>query len=280
MENATKALLIAAGVFLAIMLITLLMMGYTQISGYYKQQSELLTTEQKDKFNKQFQNYNRKDIRGNELISLMNKVIDYNTSESYENGTNYERIKVTISMGSSILIKDNFMPRNGSSESIISSIITNTNETGSNYDKDKALVKITNTPSELIQESKIIYNNDDYVTDTQLQKLTMELDRILIDENGVGNQEIENRRIRKQIIKSVLKIEISTDSLYRTQGADQDKMVTIRKIASQYYQYTQFKRAKFECIEMKHDANTGRVVEMNFKVQTKNQNGQEVVQFD
>lgn len=276
MENATKALLIAAGVFLAIMLLTLLMMGYTKISEYYKQQSELLTEEQMDKFNKQFQNYDRKDIRGNELISLMNKVIDYNTSESYDNEKNYERIKVTISLGDSSIIEQ-FM-YNVSDEKLIKGEITNTNGLGSNYNKDNELVKITNTPTELIQ--KAANANINNVTDTQLQKLTMEISRLCVDENGNSNQQTEDRRIRKQVIKSILKMEISTDNLYRTQGNDQKKVEVIREIACQYYQYTQFKRAKFECIEMKHDENTGRVVEMNFKVQTKNQNGQEVVQFD
>lgn len=276
MENATKALLIAAGVFLAIMLVSLLMMGYTQISGYYKQQSELRTEEQMDKFNKQFQNYNRKDIRGNELISLMNKVIDYNTSEAYADGTNYERIKVTISIGDTSII-DQFM-YNKSGEEIIKNVITNTNEANNNYEKDRELVKITNTPSELIQKAENVDIHN--ITDTQLQKLTMEISRILVNEDGNGNQQTEDRRIRKQLIKSILKMEISTDSFYKTQGDDQEKVKVIREIVSQYYQYTQFKRAKFECVEMIHDTETGRVVEMNFKVQTKNQNGQEVVQFD
>lgn len=277
MENATKALLIAGGIFLAIMLITLLMMGYTQISEYYKQQSELLTTEQMDKFNKQFQGYNRKDIRGNELISLMNKVIDYNTSQSYQDENNYKRIKLTISIGGSSIIEQFMYDK--SNEKIIDNVITNTNGVGSNYDKDRELVKITNTSLDLIQKATDAGIND--ITDTQLQKLTMEISRILIDESKTGNQESEDRRIRKQVLKSILKLDIATDDKYRTQGYDnQNKIETIKNIVIQYYQYTQFKRAKFECTSMEYDANTGRVIEMNFKVQTKNQNGQEIVQFN
>lgn len=56
----------------------------------------------------------------------------------------------------------------------------------------------------------------------------------------------------------------------------QEKIDTIKDIVSQYYQYTQFKRAQFECKEVKVDTGTKRVVEMNFEVKTKN--GQ--VQFD
>ena len=50
----------------------------------------------------------------------------------------------------------------------------------------------------------------------------------------------------------------------------QDKINTIKNIVSQYYQYTQFKRAQFECKEVKVDTGTKRVVEMNFEVKIKN----------
>ena len=104
MENITKALLMAAGMLLAVLILSLLVMAYNKLSGYYEQSQELLTAEQLDKFNKQFQNYaGRKDIRGNELISLMNKIIDYNESESYQVGTNYEPIKVKITIGENLV---------------------------------------------------------------------------------------------------------------------------------------------------------------------------------
>lgn len=56
----------------------------------------------------------------------------------------------------------------------------------------------------------------------------------------------------------------------------QGKIDTIKNIVSQYYQYTQFKRAQFECKEVKIDTETRRVVEMNFEVKIKNGH----VQFD
>lgn len=60
----------------------------------------------------------------------------------------------------------------------------------------------------------------------------------------------------------------------------QEKIKIIKNIVSQYYQYTQFKRALFECTDVNMDNETKRVVEMNFKVKTKKQNDTEVVQFD
>ena len=43
MENATKALLIAAGVLIGIIILSMLLLGYNQISNYYQQKSDNLS---------------------------------------------------------------------------------------------------------------------------------------------------------------------------------------------------------------------------------------------
>ena len=60
----------------------------------------------------------------------------------------------------------------------------------------------------------------------------------------------------------------------------QDKIEKIKEIVSQYYQYTQFKRACFECVEMTHNVETGRINGMKFQVQTKEVDGKTIVVFD
>lgn len=277
MENATKALLIAAGVFLAIMLLSLLVVGYNRISNFYSQQSQLRVEEQADKFNKQFQGYNRENIRGSELISFMNKVIDYNASQSYEEGTGYERIKVTIEIGGYL---SDFSYDSSQGTSIITRTITNTN--GNDANADKNLTAITNTPSRLIEKANNARITN--MTDTKLQKLTTEISYILIDETSTENYASEKRRIRKQLIDNILGIQIETDEKnYITSSANDSitKMDTIREIVSQYYQYTMFKRAYFKCTEMKHDTETGRVNEIRFEVQTKTDSeGKTTVKFE
>ena len=292
MENATKALLIAGSMLLAVMLISLLVMGYNRISSHYEQQHELLTAEQLDKFNKQFQNYKRSDIRGNELISLMNKVIDYNTSQSYQEGTGYEPIKVEIDMISDDIINQ-FFKYNTADESIISvdADCKITNTVTPTYSSDKKLVAITNTSADLRLKAAEAYITN--LTDTQLQKLTAEISNIIIDEEIDGiNQDGtnwseqqkyragENRRNRAILLKNILNLRVTTnlsetiydikldkDNYYKTIEG-QDKIETIKEIVSQYHQYTQFKRACFECEEITHNQETGRVKGMKFKLQT------------
>lgn len=294
MENITKALLMAAGMLLAVLILSLLVMAYNKLSGYYEQSQELLTAEQLDKFNKQFQNYaGRKDIRGNELISLMNKIIDYNESESYQVGTNYEPIKVKITIGENLV--DAFKYETDDSEKVgaqneyITAVIQNTINSTNNQANDKNLIAITNTP----EKARGIANDVGItnLTDTQLQKLTMEISNILIDETSIDNSSNEYRRLRAISLRNILKLDIGTnatnsirlnDKNYKTISGG-EKIEAIKQIVSIYYQYTQFKRAYFSCPEsgITYNSQTGRVVGMEFEVQTKEeQNGQIVVQFD
>lgn len=293
MENITKALLMAAGMLLAVLILSLLVMAYNKLSGYYEQNQELLTAEQLDKFNKQFQNYaGRKDIRGNELISLMNKIIDYNASESYQVGTNYEPIKVKITIGGNDVINAFKYETSDFGNEFIKPVIQNTVDGINNQANDQDLIAITDTPDKArgIANDVGITN----LTDTQLQKLTMEISNILIDETKTDNSSNEYRRLRAISLRNILKLDIGTNATnyivlkegtYITDNTNdsKEKMEAIKQIVSIYYQYTQFKRAYFSCPEegVKYNSQTGRVVGMEFKVQTKEeQNGQIVVQFD
>lgn len=78
MENAAKALLIAAGVLIGLIIVSMIIISSQQISNYYKEKEEAKMVEQLSDFNEQFSVYNRDDIRGTELISLINKIINYN----------------------------------------------------------------------------------------------------------------------------------------------------------------------------------------------------------
>lgn len=293
MENITKALLMAAGMLLAVLILSLLVMAYNKLSGYYEQSQELLTAEQLDKFNKQFQNYaGRKDIRGNELISLMNKIIDYNASESYQVGTNYEPIKVKITIGGNDVINAFKYETSDFGNEFIKPVIQNTVGGINNQANDQDLIAITNTPEKAREIANGVGITN--LTDTQLQKLTMEISNILIDETKTDNSSNEYRRLRAISLRNILKLDIGTNATnyivlkegtYITDNTNdsKEKMEAIKQIVSIYYQYTQFKRAYFSCPEsgITYNSQTGRVVGMEFKVQTKEeQNGQIVVQFD
>ena len=78
MENASKALLMAGGVLLAMMVIAFALFAWGKFGEFYDSKDELKDVEDVAKFNEQFTAYQRNDVHGYELISLANKVADYN----------------------------------------------------------------------------------------------------------------------------------------------------------------------------------------------------------
>ena len=78
MENASKALLIAGGVLLAILIISLLMLTVNKISSFNTAREETVRTEQILKFNGQYEAFNKYNLLGTEIITAFNKVIDNN----------------------------------------------------------------------------------------------------------------------------------------------------------------------------------------------------------
>ena len=281
MENATKALLIAAGVMIAVMILSLLLIGYNQISDYYNKQHESTEVDQLTKFNSKFENYHRNKIRGSDMISLMNRVIDYNTNESYQAGTNYERIGVTIDLKSNSVINQFKYDKNDASDAtilnntIINSSYEITNKSGKNIDNDNKLTAITGAENKLMQSLNSLGVSN--TSSSQLQSLASNISNIMIEDNDqptelwqVRNTKIKNRQKRAELIKRVLNIDItySDEETAVANSSSQDKINEIKKIALQYYQYIQFKRAYFDCTEVKYDEKTGRVCEMNFEVRT------------
>ena len=99
MENASKALLMAGGILIALLVISLAVLAFKQMSDYQKSQSDLVKTGQLAEFNEQFAQYVRDDINGIDLVTLANKVMNFNQKESGPGEINYEeKIKLTIDM--------------------------------------------------------------------------------------------------------------------------------------------------------------------------------------
>lgn len=98
MENASKALLIAGGILLVMLIIGLLIFSWSKFSDFYNQSDELAEIEDITKFNLQFTNYENRKVYGYELISLANKIADYNMRYSNvgQNDEKYTPITMEI----------------------------------------------------------------------------------------------------------------------------------------------------------------------------------------
>lgn len=86
MENASKALLIAGGVLLAIIIISLLVRTYGNISLFQRQQVSAEEAERIESYNKEYTKYLNQYVYGTEVITAINKTINNNikTSDNIE----------------------------------------------------------------------------------------------------------------------------------------------------------------------------------------------------
>lgn len=107
MENASKALVMAGGILIALLVLGALLLMFNQVSIYQRNQSDLENVSQLTDFNEQFTRYVRNDLVGTDLISLANKVIDYNLKSGGLGEVDYSlKIELRINLGSGFASKN------------------------------------------------------------------------------------------------------------------------------------------------------------------------------
>lgn len=84
MENAAKALEMAAGVMLGVILMALVTYFFTTVSSWPKNEEDIMSVDQLAKFNLEYEVYNKSMMYGVDVISCLNKVISNN--EKYAQG--------------------------------------------------------------------------------------------------------------------------------------------------------------------------------------------------
>lgn len=255
MENVTKALLIAAGILFAVLILSLLAMFGGQLSGYYAEQHNSKIIEQDAKFNAQFENYNGQTIRGNEIISIMNKVVNYNTSIA--DMEKYDKVILSIDLkGYQNRANDNF--KYSDSDTSIFQGKMSANILKNTATSDVNIRDVANISADLINElaSAGISN----ISDAQLQALSADIQNIAIDSNAAQSLQIT----RNQKLQNILGKKKAND-------LSVSQMNTLVNITKRYYQYTQFKRAMFKCTGVQHNTSqNGRVIGMTFVIVEEN----------
>ena len=237
MENASKALIMAGSVLIAIMIIGALLLMFNNLSSYQNANIQNEKDNQTVAFNNQFATYNRNNVRGSELYSLLNRVVDYNRRKSTE-GTGstdegqyiaYEPMEITFTLSS----LNEFYPTTNNYEHLIIDTAYTVDSTTNDFDKIYKKIK------------KL---EDDYGADT-LNNLVIAFNSIFdtIDENkAVAN--FNNASKNKDIlISSYSELEEHYQNI------------------CQYYEYVQFKRAKFNCTGAEYSQKTGRIIKMHFE---------------
>lgn len=233
MENVSKALLIAAGILIGLIVLTMLVVMHRQVTSYYTAKEKARTFEQLQEFNAQYTPYDRKNVRGTELISLINKIINFNEQED-ELG-----IQITIDFDGSndpIKVKNAFYYNNNDSYCLID---INKDYNYTKNSEDTSIKKVLEN-AEKIEEK---YGKEIAI------ELTANMYKIF-DVNESDEKEVEKRT------KYFESLRINPQSI----ETDIDEL---KKDMSQYYQYGQLKKAFFNCTELTYTEN-GRVKSFKF----------------
>lgn len=273
MENVTKALLMAAGFLVAVIILSLLVMGYSQISRYYQEQSNTIDAEQMAEMTKKFTNYDGREIRGNEMLSVINMVVDYNNWVKENSNQGYKELVLNISFKNvqsynSTTKYDEFHIIDGI-DYLIPRNLQNNCITNKPNDKLKIFSTRASDLVNSLSQNSLITNNSVKVEGT-LQTLSANVHNINDWLNKTDNTNNDNSKMAS-LLDSILKTNLNSDNpddVKRNLNNAKNNIQDIRNIAAKYYEIMQFKRAYFKCEG--DNGNTGVELDNNGKVKTMN----------
>ena len=88
MENASKALLMAGSILIAVLVIGVVAYMFNSSGFLFQSSEDIERAEQIEAFNREYEAYNRKLMRGTDIISIINKVNSNN--KKYEDIPEYQ----------------------------------------------------------------------------------------------------------------------------------------------------------------------------------------------
>lgn len=232
MENASKALIMAGSILMAVLIIGLLVYGYKQITDLEQTKSNVNNSDKIDDYMRKFEQFNRgKDnpFYGSELLSLANLQEDYNKTQGNENITGYKPIKINVLITKTISQAEYFCKTTGS------------------FSIEKILQNKIGIESKLSEYEKknLKYNNKSvkyYATKTN-KEIAEDFD---ID-----------------VPSYVLDYDIPSE--YFTSGNVKQLVEDIEHYVALNSEYNEFKTGKkFYCSNVKYDKDNGRIEEMTF----------------
>ncbi len=100
MENASKAIIMAGGILIGVIILATLVIVFRPMGDVYEGKDDALLIEQLEKYNRQFNTYD-KSLYGSELLSLANLVYDFDNKFLYDidpTGNYYKENKIVVTV--------------------------------------------------------------------------------------------------------------------------------------------------------------------------------------
>ena len=239
MENASKALLMAGGVLISLIIVSALVLMFNSLSSYRNSDIQDSKEAQILEFNNQYSSYARNDVKGNDIYSLLNKVVDYNTRNSSEG---YQPMAITVTIRSTDL-----------NELYMGDNYNHLIKPNSGQDVKYTVIGTNNGFQEVENSIKTLENK--YGGRDVLTKLVTSMTGIFIEDSSSDSK-------KKEAVDKYNKISTKNRiSSFEEIKEDSEKREEVYK----YREYVQFKRAKFNCTSAVYDdKGTGRIISMEF----------------
>lgn len=190
MENASKALLIAGGVLIAIILIGLLLTGFTIIRSNENANVKAQATKELKEFNQKFEAYNKKALYGTDVITVMKMAIENNKKMETTVGEQYF-INIVLDLTKTYTKTKKTVYRNGTTteETDPTNAISGENYALGDWKKDGTLVMIQKVETTFGDSlTKKTENSDNTVYEysalANLKKAVFKCTGVIYDDNG------------------------------------------------------------------------------------------------
>lgn len=227
MENASKALIMAGSILMAILVIGLLVFGYQQLSSLQQTETDAEDNDKLARYMNQFEQFGR-TLYGSELLSLANLQEDYNTSDARIN-TGYDKVEITVTIKKSIADTIYFQANTYDLSEIV--------EDAENLEKERAKY----------EKTKSAYNNKSVKYYSSKSNREIALDLL--------NVEPPSNYTEYQIRSEYLENNSTTKAL----------LTEIQEYTSLNSTYTEFRTGKqFNCTEVGYNNQNGRLNRMVF----------------
>ena len=243
MENASKALTMAGGILIALLIIGALILMVNQIGDYEKGQNNNDKNSELASFHKTFEKYaDDKGIKGVDIVSLINKILDYNQIEKdggIKNSVNYDiKMSITIS-GLKAFNKKYAYDKQNDNDSLFPNSIGDSWTFGANSTNNKT----TNGLKQLLDEFSRTESN---IGIEQMKKLSSIYDPS------------KSESTNKASIKEKL-LEINSNEYKNWNGTTTPTLNAIKK----YRQYSEFKTSTFIAKDSEYE--DGQIKNMYFE---------------
>ena len=230
MENASKALIMAGSVLMAILVIGLLVFGYQSLSALEQSKENAKGDLKAEQYMERFEQFDR-TLYGSELLSLANLLEDYNNTDDVKDEGYSEMIIEVYTTG-----------------------ITNTTYFKEGKDNITKILEDKNNIEEEISEYEV--KNSDY-NNKSVKYYSEKSNRQIAEEFRI---DVPGTTPDYDIAEIYLKSNTKTNQLLND----------IQNYKSLTTIYNEFRIGKkFECKEIKYDDNNGRIIKMYFKEKAK-----------